>query len=112
MVEGNFPPYLNQVEIPQEDDNKRTLLTQFDKRLVFLKDTHLACPDRQYVPGVIRIDKTDQEGYTFERLNTPSIKERLHFHDLEGLIIFYKPNFKIHSKNTQKPVLTGGKTNF
>ena len=68
----------------------RKKLSEYDNQIVLIKDAHYSSPMVDYTLGIIKLIKENNTYYNFHPLHMKESR-RLHYDDLEGLIV---PSFK------------------
>ncbi len=80
-----LPVAFEEVDIGLNEKSKRKAISEYDQRLVLLKDAHLS-GERSYFSGRIFYNEKDKQCYQFQVVGDEE-KRQLHFHDLEGLLV-------------------------
>jgi len=86
-----LPRSFKEVDIGSDDESKRKVISEYDQRLVLLKDAHLSgesiySKETLYFSGRIFYDEEDKECYQFQVVGEEE-KRQMHFHDLEMLLV-------------------------
>lgn len=83
-----IPSRFKKLKLPKSDSERNWLLRKYDGQTVLLSDSHNSAKD-SYFFAKLNINENN-EGYYHVKIVKPkglSGEKRLHFHDLEGIMV-------------------------